>query len=132
MSHWKKFESKVLENVNKDILARAVAEMNLKLDPRIKTIQNTWGNESVDAGLVKNGKAIALGFNYKDVDGALKLELSGDFYATGLVESQFMDKLAQLYQKNNAIDKLEEQGWTMDTVEVNDKGEIVLEAYQWA
>lgn len=132
MSHWKKFHADVLKDINKDLLAKAVKDLGVEMDESIKHIRNTWGNETVSAGLVKDGRPIALGFNFKTVDGKVQLELSGDFFGTGLDERTFIDRLAQAYQKHNAIEKLEEQGWTIDTIETNNKGEIVLEAFQWA
>jgi len=143
MSHWKKFESKVLEDVNKEILKEAIKNMyeikngkeipmNLEMDENILFIKNLWGNEKVDAGLRKNGKAISLGLNFKNKNGKEVVELSGDFYTTGLIESTFMNQLAQVYQKYNIINKLEENGWTVDDVTINNKEEIVINAYEWA
>ena len=132
MSHWKKFEADVLKDVNMDLLAKAAQDLNVQMDTSIRSIRNTWGNETVDAGLRVDGRPIALGFNFRKVDGKNQLELSGDFYGTGLDERTFIDRLAQAYQKYNAVEKLEQQGWMVDSLETNDKGEIVIEAYQWA
>lgn len=133
MSHWKKFESDVLGDIRKDLLAKAVKELGVEMDENIKHIRNTWGNETVHAGLVKGGNPIALGFNFKpNGKGGFKLELSGDFFGTGLDERTFIDRLAQAYQKHNVIEKLEMQGWMIDMNEVNENGEFVIEAYQWA
>lgn len=132
MSHWKKFASNVLEDINKETLAKATADMGISFDEKIKHISNTWGNESVSAGLVKDGRPIALGFNFKNRNGKITLELSGDFFGTGLDERTFIDKLSQNYQKHKTIDALEQQGWVVDSVEFNKKNEIEIEAYQWA
>lgn len=132
MSHWRKFEADVLKDINKDLLAKAVKDLGVEMNERIKNIRNTWGNEIVSAGLVKDGRPIALGFNFKNRNGKIELQLSGDFFGTGLDERTFIDRLAQAYQKHNAIEKLEMQGWNIDEMNVNDKGEIVIEAYQWA
>lgn len=132
MSHWKKFSSNVLANVDKGILAKAVKDLGVEMDESIISIRNTWGNETVDAGLTKDGKAIALGFNFKDNEGKTELELSGDFYGTGLNEEEFIDKLSQAYQKHNAIEKLEAEGWSVNSVEFNEKKEIEIEASQWS
>ena len=98
----------------------------------IKSIRNTWGNESVSAGLTKNGSPLALGFNFKNRNGKLALELSGDFFGSGLDERTFMDKLAQSYQKHKTVQALEQQGYQIDMNSMNSKGEVVIEAYQWA
>lgn len=132
MSHWKKFQSNVLEDINKETLAKATADMGVGFDEKVKQISNTWGNESVSAGLVKDGRKIPLGFNFKHRNGKITLELSGDFFGTGLDERTFIDTLSQNYQKHKTIDALKEQGWVVDTVEVNKKNEIEIEAYQWA
>ncbi|MCY7865996.1 DUF1257 domain-containing protein [Bacillus spizizenii] len=132
MSHWRKFEADVLKDINKELLGKAVKDLGVEMDESIKHIRNTWGNETVSAGLRKDGHPIALGFNFKDRNGKIELELSGDFFGTGLDERTFIDRLAQSYQKHNAVEKLEMQGWNIDSIETNDKGEIVLEAYQWA
>lgn len=131
ISHWKKFTTNVLKNVQEDLLVRACTDLGISYDRTINSIRNTWGNERCDAGLIYNGKAIPLGFNFKVEDGKTKLELSGDFFATGLRESSFMDSLSQAYQKYNAQRQLEDQGWIIDsTIAVN--SDIVIEAYQWA
>ncbi|MED1125212.1 DUF1257 domain-containing protein [Bacillus atrophaeus] len=132
MSHWRKFEADVLKDINKELLGKAVKDLGVEMDESIKNIRNTWGNETVSAGLRKDGHPIALGFNFKNRNGKIELELSGDFFGTGLDERTFIDRLAQSYQKHNAVEKLEMQGWNIDSIETNDKGEIVLEAYQWA
>ncbi len=132
MSHWKRFESNVLADVKMDVLKLAAKDIGVDVDESITNIRNTWGNETVSAGLKINGSPVSLGFNFKNVDGKTQLELTGDFYCTGLNESTFIDQLSQSYQKHNAIEKLQEQGWQMDSIETNEKGEIVIEAYQWA
>jgi hypothetical protein len=132
MSHWKKFSSNVLEDINKETLAKATADMGVGFDEKIKSISNTWGNESVSAGLTKDGRKIALGFNFKQRNGKISLELSGDFFGTGLDERSFVDTLSQNYQKHKTVAALEEQGWVVDSIELNKKNEIEIEAYQWA
>lgn len=132
MSHWKKFESNVLENVEESLLEKALSEMGLQMDRNITNITNSWGNETVSAGLVKNGRAIPLGFNFVESDGKVKLELSGDFYQTGLNEEGFIDLLAQTYQKYNVEDKLGANGYNIDEILQDSEGNIVIEAYQWA
>lgn len=132
MSHWKKFSSNVLEDINKGTLAKATADLGISFNESIRQIKNTWGNESVSAGLEKNGRAIALGFNFKNRNGKIALELSGDFYGTGLDERTFIDRLSQAYQKHKSVEALQNQGWIVEAVETNAKGEVEIEAYQWA
>lgn len=135
MSHWRKFESKVLENTKRDLLKKALGEMGLELDENCHEIQNSWGHEHVDAGLKMKGRTLSLGINFKQNEGNEQLELTGDFYGTSLNESQFIDKLAQVYQKHNIIQKCEEQGWLVNAenskMVADGNGNIYLEFEQW-
>lgn len=132
MSHWKKFESDVLTNTKVSLLSTSLAEMGVELDTSIKNISNTWGREEVDMGFKVNGRPIALGLKEIEVDGEKKMELRGDFYGTGLNESQFMDKLSQVYQKHNIVEKLENNRWTVESVQTDEYGNVVIEAYEYA
>jgi hypothetical protein len=132
MSHWKKFTSNVLTNTNAVLLTKALSNLGITLDENIKDIKNTWGNEKVDAGFVKNGNKIALGVKYVQGKEGTTVELRGDFWATGLNEATFMDEMAQQYQKEHVIDVCENQGWNIDEISTNEKGEIVIGASQWA
>lgn len=104
----------------------------LDFDESIKSIKNTWGHEQVSAGLTINGSPIALGFNFKEVDGKTSVELSGDFYGTGLSESAFIDELAKNYQRYRVENILEQEGYTIDEVNITAEGEIELIAEMWA
>lgn len=132
MSHWKKFETDTLSDVRKDLLVKALEEMGLGMNEEINHIFNTWGNEKVDAALTKDGQPLSLGFNFKKEGGKTKLELTGDFFGTGLNEAAFLNQLAQYYQKHNALEQLELQGWYVENTGVNKNGDIVIEAYQYA
>lgn len=129
MSHWKTFTSDVLTNTKTETLRTSLAEIGVELDTSIKNISNTWGKEPVDMGFKVNGRAIALGL--KEIGGG-KMELRGDFYGTGLNESQFMDRLSQTYQKHNITEKLQLAGWSIDEVSVDANGDILIDAYQYA
>lgn len=140
MSHWRKFNSQVLNDINKDILSKALANMvdrqgnilNLTFDESITNIRNTWGHETVSASLVKDGKPIALGFNFKEIDGKIALELSGDFFGTGLNESSFIDQLSQNYQRYRVEQILEENSYSIESITTNEEGEIEMIAEMWA
>jgi hypothetical protein len=132
MSHWRKFSSDVLTNTKVSLLSASLAEMGVELDTSIKNIRNTWGQEEVDMGFKVDGRPIALGLKETVVDGEKKMELRGDFYGTGLNESQFMDKLSQVYQKNNIVEKLEDNRWTVENVKTDEYGNVVIEAYEYA
>jgi hypothetical protein len=139
MSHWKKFESNVLKSVKRDTLGKALADMSTQLrsviglDYSTTRISNTWGKETVTAAFTVNGKVIALGANLSpNADGTEALQVSGDFYGTGLNENGFVDKLAQSYKKVDIIEQVEEQGWTIDEINFDAKGEVVIDAYRTA
>lgn len=128
MSHWKTFKSDVLTNTKESLLRTALAEIGVELQTDRKEIKNTWGHEAVDMAFAVKGRGIALGL--KKVGDTL--ELRGDFYGTGLNESQFMDKLTQVYKKNDIVDRLENSGWTVEDITQDQNGEYVIDAYQYA
>lgn len=129
MSHWKTFTNDALTNTKTDLLSKALKEMGVDLDTSIKSISNTWGNEQVDMGFKVNGEVVALGF--KQVGN--KLELKGDFYRSGLRESDFMDKVSQFYTKEDIINKINTQSnYTVDSMTTNQNGEIEILAYTYA
>lgn len=134
MSVWKKIESKVLASgVDMDLLTKALKnELNVTMDFNTKNIRNSWGHEKVDCALVNNGRTTALGFRFSKENG---VELVGDIFGSGLgmdgKQEALMDTIAKFYQKHNIIDKLENNGWTIENVEINEKKEIIIDAYQW-
>lgn len=131
MSHWKKFESSVLDNVKMSILEKATKELGVEMSFDIKSIKNAWGQEEVSCGLVKDGRPIALGYNFTEKDGKVSLELSGDFYSTGLDERTYIDRLAQEYKKHDTMEILNDQGWTIDSMTMDENGEYQIEAYSY-
>ena len=132
MSHWRTYKAEVLKDVDKDILKKALAEMGLEMDENIKVVDNAYGSSRVDAGLKKNGEQISVGLNFNDNgDGTTQLEVNGDFHGTGLNERTFVDELSQTYQKHNVIEQCENNGWIVESVELNENGEIEIEAFQW-
>ena len=132
MSHWRKFTSNVLTDTKAVLLTKAFANLGIVLDESIKHISNTWGQENVDAGFVKDGKKLSLGIKYAETAEGTQVELKGDFWSTGLDEATFMDNLAQQYQKEHVVDVCESQGWSIDEMVVNNQGEIEIDAFQLA
>ena len=132
MSVWKKIESKILEgNVDRDLLAKALREFDITLDHSVKTIQNYYGDDTVDAAFKVKGKLVSLGINFTDKGG---VELVGDIYGTGFGndggQETLMNKIAQTYQKHNIKKVLDENGWTIENEVVNN-GKIEIEVYQF-
>lgn len=133
MSHWNTYKSDVLTNTKQNHLSTALSEIGVELDTSIKNISNTWGREQVDMGFKVGGRPIALGLReIQNEDGSVSLELKGDFYGTGLNEAEFMDKISQVYQRENIIDKLQNNGWTVEETKTDEYGNIVIEAYEYA
>jgi hypothetical protein len=131
MSHWKTFKSDVLANTRIDLLTKALTDMGVELDTSIKSIRNAYGNDQVDMGFKKDGHTIALGLKEVEKDGKTFLELKGDFFATGLDEAAFIDRLSQAYQKERIIQTLTDNNYTIDSCKVNNKGEVEIEAYEY-
>lgn len=134
MSHLTTYNSEVLVNCKKTLLKKAVLDLGLGIDYNIKTIKNTWITEMVDAGLLKDGKPIAIGFNFKKEGKNIKLEVAGDFWGTGIDQSSFINKLAQAYKKHDVIFQCKQQGWTVNSEDITiDKktNEIVIQASRY-
>lgn len=132
MSVWKKIESKILEsNVDRGLLDEALKEFNVTLDHSVKTIENYYGDDKVDAAFRLNGKLVSLGINFTENGG---VELVGDTYGTGLGrdggQETLMNKIAQTYQKHNIKNVLDKNGWIIDNEVVNN-GKIEIEVYQF-
>ena len=136
MSHWNTFKNQnsALENTNMDLLHKAIAEMGVQLDTSIKEITNPWGKEAVDMGLKRDGRALALGFRRVQVNGKTTLELRGDFYSTGLREDTFIDRLSQIYTKEDIINRIQHNSsYMIESQTYNEKtGEYEIIAYQYA
>lgn len=140
MSHLTTFKNNSLTNTNKEMLAKAISEIQgLSINYSIKNIKNTWINETVDAGFVYNSKAIAVGLRFEEsinTETGKKEEVAvvaGDFYGTGLRQKEITNKIAQIYQKHRVIDVCQDAMWTIDQDEiVEEDGEIVIQAYRYA
>lgn len=133
MSQWVQKTQKVLDDIKMSTFEKALAEMGFRLDSRTN-VSNSWGNDYVDRGMVKveGGTELPIGFVFREESGKTSVELRGDFFATGLRENTFLNEVAQMYQKHNVTEQLENQGWSIDNIEMNEKKEIVIDAYQWA
>lgn len=134
MSHITTYQSDVLKNCKKGLLVRAAKDLGLKLDYSIKSIKNTWIHDVVDAGFVKDDKAIALGIKLHKEGRNTRVEVSGDFYGTGIEESSFIDKLSQAYKKHDVIYQCKKQGWTVNAEDIKiDKNtnDIIISATRY-
>lgn len=130
MSCWRKYTADVMKNVDKGMLHEACQKMGFDFKEELHTVSSSWENRSieVDAALVKDGRALPLGFCF-DGDGAGHLTVEGDFWNTGLDELTFMGDLGQIYAGINLKFQLQMQyGMTVD-VEQMDGEDLIIEAY---
>ena len=136
MSCWRRYSCDVLKNVDKDLLHEACKELGFNYDESIKEVSNTWGEDKVDAGFIRDGKELPLGFifekNPDPFNNKVSVTVAGDFWSTGFNEATFVDTLSQLYQKHNVITQLEANGFIVNSIETNAEDEIEIEAYAYA
>lgn len=134
MSHLSTYNSKVLVNCKKTLLNKALADLGLTVDYDIKMIKNTWITEKVDAGLLRDGKALPIGFRLKKEGKSTVFEVAGDFFATGINQATFIDQLSQAYKKHDVIHQCKQQGWTVnkEDIKIDEKtNEIVIQASRY-
>lgn len=132
MSCWTKQSSAVLSDCKKDLLERALGTLGFTLDNKQKKVHNTWGSSDCDAALVKDGRTMPLGIAYAEEEGKTKATLVGDFWGTGVNERNFVNEMSVAYSKESIKQYCDENGYAIDVDSVNDKGEIVMEAWQYA
>lgn len=135
MSHLTTFKNNSLINTNKETLSKSLSEIGITLDFQNRTIKNQWINEKVDAAMIYNNKRIAVGLNFiTNAEGKEEVVVAGDFWGTGLRQEELTNKIAQVYQKNDIINKCRSQRWYVDekNVTVNDAGEYVIQAHRFA
>lgn len=133
MSVWKEVKNNTMERaVDMDMLAKALETMGVTLDYSVNSIANTWGHETCTAAFVKDGRVLSLGIN---VDNNGGISLVGDTWGTGLggdgKQDALMNRIAQQYNSELYQDRLSNMGFDIDSVEVNEKGEIVINAIQF-
>lgn len=133
MSVWKSVKNTTMEqNVDMEMLEKALETMGVSLDYTVNSISNTWGHETCTAAFVKDGRVLSLGVN---VDNNGGISLVGDTWGTGLggdgKQDALMNKIAQQYNSELYQDRLVGMGYDIDSVEVNEKGEIVISAVQF-
>ena len=133
MSVWKSVKNTTMEqNVDMEMLEKALETMGVSLDYTVNSISNTWGHETCTAAFVKDGRVLSLGVN---VDNNGGISLVGDTWGTGLggdgKQDALMNKIAQQYNAELYQDRLVGMGYDIDSVEVNEKGEIVISAVQF-
>ena len=135
MSHLTQYSNNSLVNCDRARLGEALKEVGISLDYENRTIKNQWIEETVDAAFIHDGKRIAVGINFKMVDGKETVEVAGDFYGTGLNQKELTNKIAQVYQKHDVVQKCRDQRWFVDgnveDMKENENGDIVIQAYRY-
>lgn len=135
MSHITTYKNQSLVNTDRARLNEALRELGITLDYDNRQIKNQWINDTVDAVFVHDGKRIAAGINFKMVDGKEEIEVTGDFWGTGLNQTELTNKLAQVYQKHDIVAKCREQRWFVDgnveDIKENENGQLVIQAYRY-
>lgn len=134
MSHLSTFKNETLKNVEKEMLEKSLAELGLSLDYNDKHFENTWIQDTVNYGTFRyHGKKIAAGINMvKDEKGDTRVEISGDFYGTGIDDSEIMNAIAQVYQKNDIVKRVTNARWSVDSVEKNQENEYEIMVSRFA
>ncbi len=126
MSQWVHATSKVMENVDQNIMQRAFERMHLGIDRSVKTIQNTWGSDTVDFGLrdkEDNNNLLDIGMKVQNG----KAEVRGDFYFSRWKnQDEFVDEFSRNYQRCNIEDTALINGYEIETEKVNEDGSIEL------
>ena len=136
MSHLLTFKNDALKNADREKLAKAFSEIEgMTLDYTIKSIQNTWIQDTVDGGLIYNGKKVPLGVKFNtDTENNTIAEIVGDSYETGIDQEELTNRVSQIYQKNDIVEKCRRQRWYVRDEDIvqNEEGEYVIQAYRYA
>ena len=130
MSVWKQITSDVLgKNVNEKMLVNALADLGIGLDKNVKSIRNSWGSDSCDAALTKNGRVTSMGIRWTKNKG---IELVGDTFncnfGMGIYDKgqeTLMNKIAQAYQVRHVKQQMALNNWMVEE-QVTENGEIKL------
>lgn len=132
MSVWKKVETQVLnKNVNERMLIAALGDLGIGLDKNNKNIKNTWGSDTVDATLTKNGKLTSMGIRWTKNKG---IELVGDTFNCNFGfgirdkgQETLANKISQAYQTRYIKQQMQLNNWAVESqVDVNGKVKLVL------
>lgn len=136
MSHLTTYKNNCLDKTQRELLISSLAELSISLDFTCKEIKNTWIKANVDAAFVCDGKIISAGIVFeKNEDGTEKAKVVGDFYGTGYNDKEIIDKISQIYQKNDIVEKCKSLRWFIDENEditTKENGDIVIRATRYA
>jgi hypothetical protein len=132
MSVWKSIKNDVFgKNVNEKMLEAALQDLGIGLNKSVKSIRNSWGHETVDAALTKNGKITSMGIKWTKNKG---VEFVGDTFNCNFGhgigdkgQEQLTNKVAQAYQTRYIKYMMQMNNYTVvEQKEVNGKIKLVL------
>ena len=129
MSIWKQIKSDVLgKNVNERMLENALADLGIGIDKTVKSIRNSWGNDTCDFALTNNGKTTSVGMRWTKGKG---IELVGDTFCCGFDgvgdkgQEKLMNKIAQAYQVRHIKYQMQMNNWVVES-QTTANGEVKL------
>ena len=130
MSVWKSVKNDVLgSNVNEKMLKAALEDLGIGLDTTVHNIRNSWGSDSCDAALTKNGKVTSMGIKWTAKKG---IELVGDTFNCNFGfgirdkgQETLMDKIAQAYQVRYVKYQMQLNNWTVEQ-QTTENGQVKL------
>ena len=113
------------------MLEAALADLGIGLDKTTKSIRNSWGTDTCDAALTKNGRVTSMGIKWTSKKG---IELVGDtfncnfgFCIRDKGQETLMNKIAQAYQVRYVKYQMQMNNWTVEQqTDVNGKVKLVL------
>ena len=132
MSVWKTIKNNVLgQNVNEKMLEAALADLGIGLDKTVKSIRNSWGQDTCDAALTKDGRVTSMGIRWTKNKG---VELVGDTFNCNFGfgirdkgQETLANKVAQAYQVRFVKYQMQMNNWTVvEQKDVNGKIKLVM------
>ena len=132
MSVWKQVKSDVLgKNVNERMLVQALNDLGIGINKDIKTIRNSWGQDTCDFVLTnkkKNNQITAVGMRWTKGKG---IELVGDTFCCGFDgvndkgQEKLMNMIAQAYQVRYIKQQMQLNNWTVEK-QTTENGQVKL------
>ena len=131
MSVWKQVKSDVLgKNVNERMLVQALSDLGITIDKTVKSIRNSWGQDTCDFALVNNGRVTSVGMRWTKGKG---IELVGDTFGCRFEgindkgQEQLMNRIAQAYQVRHIKQQMQLNNWVVESqTTVNGEVKLVL------
>ena len=131
MSVWKQVKVDVLsKNVNERLLVQALSDLGITIDKTVKSIRNSWGQDTCDFALVNKGRVTSVGMRWTKGKG---IELVGDTFGCRFDgindkgQEQLMNKIAQAYQVRHIKQQMQLNNWVVESqTTVNGEVKLVL------